>query len=179
MTPRPPAGRPSGAARFNPPVQPPSRARSRLSAVGATIVLLGLVGGVPAVLLLLAGPVQIPTRWPDQASLTGQIGIEQVLSVLVVVVWLAWLQFLVCVAVEVLAALRGGVLARPVPAARPDGRPPVAPAPGGAGSRASRPGGTTRRPGGAARRPTPVAASAPPGALEAFVLPAARPLADA
>ncbi|HST82135.1 MAG TPA: BTAD domain-containing putative transcriptional regulator [Kineosporiaceae bacterium] len=118
MTTRPPATRP--AARFNVPVQ--SRARSKLSAFGATIVLLGLVGGVPAVLLLLAGPIQVPTTWPDRSTLTGPIGIEQVLAVLVVVVWLAWLQFLICVAVEVLAALRGGVLAAPVPLSGPSQR---------------------------------------------------------
>lgn len=122
MTTRPPAGRPA-AARFVVPVQSrQSRARSRLSAFGATIVLLGLVGGVPAVLLLLAGPIEIPTSLPDRADLTGTIGIEQVLAILVVVVWLAWLQFLVCVAVEVLAALRGGVLASPIPFCGPSQR---------------------------------------------------------
>ena len=120
MTRRPPADRPAGAARFATPVQ--SRARSRWSALGATIVLLGLVGGVPAILLLLAGPIQVPTEWPTRASLTGRIGIDQVIAVLVVVVWLAWLQFLVCVAVEVLAALRGGVLANPIPLSGPSQR---------------------------------------------------------
>jgi len=120
MTRRPPADRPAGAARFVTSTH--SRARSRLSAFAATIVLLGLVGGVPAVLLLLAGPVEIPTSWPNRGTLTGRIGIEQVIAVLVIVVWLAWLQFLICVTVEVLAALRGGVLAGPIPLSGPSQR---------------------------------------------------------
>jgi hypothetical protein len=120
MTSRPPAARPVGAARFNPPA--PVRAHSRLSTVGATIALLALVAGVPALLVLLAGPVTVPTAWPDRASVTGTIGIEQVITVLVVVVWLAWLQFLICVLVEVLAALRGGVLAARIPFSGPSQR---------------------------------------------------------
>jgi hypothetical protein len=123
MNRRSPSGRDSGAARFAPPPPPPPRrSRSRLSAVGAAVVLIALVAGVPALLVTLAGPVSLPTTWPDRASLTGSIGIEQVLTVLVVVAWLAWLQFVLCVLVEVVAALRGGVLARPVPLSGPSQR---------------------------------------------------------
>jgi nucleoid-associated protein YgaU len=121
MTARPPGGSPSGAARFSGPTPSPGR-RRRFPAVLATIALLALIIGVPVVLLLLANPIQLPTTWPPELNLTHSVDTDQVLNVLVIVVWLAWLQFIACVAVEVVAALRGGVLAGPIPLSGPSQR---------------------------------------------------------
>ncbi len=121
MNTRPPGGRPTGAARFSEPSNGGRRRRS-LSAIGSTLALLALVAGVPAVLLLLAGPIPVPTSWPSFDDITNTVDSAQVLDVLVIVVWLAWLQFMVCVVVETLAAVRGGVLAAPIPFSGPSQR---------------------------------------------------------
>jgi hypothetical protein len=71
---------------------------------------------------MASGPPPVPTSWPDWHALARTMGAEQVVQVLVVVVWLIWVQFVACVVVEVLAAVRGGVLARPVPLAGPSQR---------------------------------------------------------
>ena len=68
--------------------------------------------------LVLAGPPPIPTSFPSMRDFAQQLSIEDLLSVLVGVVWLAWLYFIVCVVVEVIAARRGG-MARTVPLAGP------------------------------------------------------------
>jgi hypothetical protein len=84
--------------------------------------LLAFVVGVPLALGMASGPPPVPTSWPDWHALARTMGAEQVVQVLVVVVWLVWVQFVACVVVEVLAAVRGGVLARPVPLAGPSQR---------------------------------------------------------
>lgn len=86
--------------------------------VGAGLALLLLVVGLPAALLALGAPPPIPTGLPPLDQLARELSVEDLLTVLVAVVWLTWLYFLVCVAVEVVAALRGG-LARSVPLAGP------------------------------------------------------------
>ncbi len=108
---------PAGPGRFTrPPAAPgPSRARTFLAAVA----LLAVVTVVPIGLILLAGAPPVPRSLPTRAWLTQPVGMQQVVTVLVAVVWLAWLQFAVTVAVEFVAAVRGGVLAPPVPLAGP------------------------------------------------------------
>ena len=125
MTTRQTTGPAGGAARFSEPT-PTRGERGFFSTFAATAALLGLVGGVPALLFLLAGPTpfptSLPTTWPTPSHLTQSLDTTQILNVLLVVVWLAWLQFVVCVAVEVAAALRGGVLAHPIPLSGPSQR---------------------------------------------------------
>ncbi|EFQ83078.1 hypothetical protein HMPREF0063_12287 [Aeromicrobium marinum DSM 15272] len=106
-------------ARFARPARtaPPPRRRG-LEVVGSLLALLGLVVGVPAVLIALSGPPPIPTSVPSARDFAQQLSVEDLVMLLVAVVWLAWLYFLVCVAVEVVAARRGG-LARTVPLAGP------------------------------------------------------------
>ena len=70
------------------------------------------------VLWLLAGTDPFPTSLPTKETLTGQLTFTTLLNVLLFVVWLAWLFFVVCVVVEVVAARRGG-LAQPVPLGGP------------------------------------------------------------
>ena len=74
----------------------------RLKALGATLVLLVLVVGIP---LVMAATIGDPLRgWADLkvGDLTGEV----VIDLLAVVVWLAWAQFAVSVIVEVGAAVR-------------------------------------------------------------------------
>ncbi|HET8717998.1 MAG TPA: hypothetical protein VFM50_09625 [Nocardioidaceae bacterium] len=96
----------------------PGPRRKPLEVLGAAAGLLALVVGVPALLIGLGAPSPIPTGLPDRDALTQPITTELLLTVLVAVVWLTWLFFVVCVVVEVAAALRGG-LARPIPLGGP------------------------------------------------------------
>ena len=110
----------TGPARFQtvPPEPPPNRLR----AVAAAVALVALVVGVPVALVALTGPPPVPHSLPTQDWLSHQLGAAQLVSVLLAVVWLAWLQFAYCTVVEVAAAVRGGVLARPVPLSGPSQR---------------------------------------------------------
>ena len=108
-----PVGRPqTGAARFQQVAAPPKKSAGE--SLLAALALAALVLGVPALLLTFNGPPPIPTSL-DLDALTGTISTEQVIDVLVGVVWLAWLHFALCTFVEVLAAVRGGTLAPHVP----------------------------------------------------------------
>ena len=84
----------------------------------SALALVGLVVGVPVLLWLLAGSDPFPTSLPTKETLTGQLTFTTLLNVLLFVVWLAWVFFVVCVAVEIAAARRGG-LAQPVPLGGP------------------------------------------------------------
>lgn len=98
------------------PAQKPERRAGEV--IGSGLALLALLVGLPALLLVLAGPPPIPTSFPSMRDFAQQLSFEDLLSVLVGVVWLAWLYFIVCVVVEVIAARRGG-MARSVPLAGP------------------------------------------------------------
>ncbi len=63
-------------------------------------------------------PTRSRRRCPTKETLTGQLTFTTLLNVLLFVVWLAWLFFVVCVVVEIVAARRGG-LAQPVPLGGP------------------------------------------------------------
>ncbi|MFG2002505.1 BTAD domain-containing putative transcriptional regulator [Spirillospora sp. NPDC048911] len=92
--------------------KPPVRVRGRrgfgdiAAGVGAITALLALVGGVPYALLTFFEP-PIPDRVPTASDLTQQIGPGALVTVLVALVWLAWLQLALCVLVEVYAGIRG------------------------------------------------------------------------
>ncbi|WP_372451106.1 LysM peptidoglycan-binding domain-containing protein, partial [Nonomuraea rhizosphaerae] len=100
-----PAGRPHGARQT--PVRIPARrsAGDVLGGIGALLVLVGLVGGVPYGLLMSVGPPLSPELL-DLDLLTSRVGPSTVIAVLVLFVWLAWLQFFLCVVVEVYAGVR-------------------------------------------------------------------------
>src|SRR3990170_4062700 len=104
-------------ARFQRPVAKAEKSSAGSRALSA-LALLALVVGVPLGLWLLAGTDPFPTEVPDKDTLTGQLTFETLLNVLLFVVWATWLFFVVCVAVEVAAARRGG-LAQPVPLGGP------------------------------------------------------------
>ncbi|MEU9830309.1 bacterial transcriptional activator domain-containing protein [Streptosporangium sp. NPDC048047] len=93
------------------PPRQPVRIRPRrtpgdvLAGLGALVLLAALVGGVPYALLRLAGP-PLPPELLDLDVLTSQVGTSTIIAILVLLVWLAWLQLAVCVIVEVYAGIR-------------------------------------------------------------------------
>jgi hypothetical protein len=96
----------------------PVAARERRSAgevLGGLLALLALVAlavGVPAALLRFTGS-PIPSEAPDASVFTDPLDIESILYVITLGVWLAWLQLVFCLVVELHAGVRGiGVPAR-------------------------------------------------------------------
>nr|BFE86547.1 hypothetical protein GCM10020093_091480 [Planobispora longispora] len=93
------------------PTRQPTRIKPRRTAgdlfagLGALIVLVALVGGVPYALLRLAGP-PLPPELLDLDLLNSEVGTSTIVAILVLLVWLAWLQLVVCVLVELYAGLR-------------------------------------------------------------------------
>lgn len=106
------------AARFERLIQHDESPRSGRETFGAAIALLALVVGVPALLLVAAGPPPVPTSVPGAKDFAQQLSIEDLVSALIAIVWLVWLFFCGCVVLEVIAARRGG-LAAPIPLGGP------------------------------------------------------------
>ena len=71
----------------------------------AVLALAALTVGVPAALVLVFG-LPVPKSLPSSSALTGQLSVMTILKILSVVVWLAWLQLVWCVIVEIQAAVR-------------------------------------------------------------------------
>lgn len=91
------------------------RLRVRLRALGALLVLLGLVVGVPAALALTIGD---PTaHWSDLTA--GDVTDAVLIDVLAAVAWLAWAQFAIATAIELLSALRRTPMPRRIPGVLP------------------------------------------------------------
>ncbi len=114
-----PSDRSTDPARFADNTQgAPTEDRRLGEVVGSAVALLLLIVGLPVLLLVLAGAPPVPTSLPSARDFAQQLSFEDLLTVLVGVLWLTWLWFLVCVVAEVVAARRGG-LARSVPLAGP------------------------------------------------------------
>ena len=78
----------------------------------AVISLAALTIGVPFALTVFLG-LPVPRTKPSVSLLTGEISVMTILRFLSIVVWLAWLQLVWCVIVEIRAAVRNaGVPAR-------------------------------------------------------------------
>ncbi|WP_232836029.1 hypothetical protein [Actinocorallia populi] len=76
------------------------------------LALIALVAGVPTALLRFTGS-PLPERVPDGSVFTEPLDTETILYVVTLGVWLAWLQLVVCLLVELHAGVRGiGVPAR-------------------------------------------------------------------
>lgn len=93
-----------------PGLRPPVGRRGRTPAdiaIGllAVVLLAALTIGVPAALVMIIG-LPIPKSMPSMSVLTGQLDVLTILKILSVVVWLAWLQLVWCVIVEIRAAVR-------------------------------------------------------------------------
>ena len=100
--------------------RPPARARRSaadiLAGIVAVVALLALTVGVPFGLVTIFG-LPIPHGMPSMSALTHRLDAQSVLKVLMVVVWLAWLQLLCCVFAEVRAAVRNAGMPARVPLA--------------------------------------------------------------
>ena len=110
-----------GPSRFQ-VVATPQEAPTTVRRIGYLLALLALVVGVPMLLLWLFGPPPVPTSIPGREDLTRSIGMEQVMTVLVAVVWLAWLQFVTCLMVELFSTVRHQGVPSPVPFSGPSQR---------------------------------------------------------
>lgn len=114
-----PSDRSTDPSRFAPAPAGGSGGDRHLGEVlGSALALLLLLVGLPVLLVVLAGAPPIPTSLPSARDFAQQLSFEDLLTVLVGVLWLTWLWFVACVVVEVIAARRGG-LARSVPLAGP------------------------------------------------------------
>ncbi|WP_322936905.1 hypothetical protein [Nocardioides bizhenqiangii] len=104
-----------GPERFDAPAGAARKKSSPLAVIGALLALAVLLVGVPVGLWMWQGPPPYPTSLPSRDDLTQPLTFDALIVVLLVVVWLAWLQFAACVVVEAVSLLRGGGLPRPVP----------------------------------------------------------------
>jgi LysM repeat protein len=88
-----------------------SRLRARISGLGATLLLLVLLAGIPAALWVFGGGNPIPTSLPSmQEAKTALLSPDNgtlFLHALLIIGWLAWATFAFSVLVEAFAALRG------------------------------------------------------------------------
>src|SRR6478736_4009602 len=74
-----------------------------LAGVGAIVLLLALTVGVPIALITVVG-LPLPHTVPKLSALTSQLDTTAILRILSVIIWLAWIQLVWCVLVEVKAA---------------------------------------------------------------------------
>lgn len=88
----------------------------------AGVALLVLVVGVPLLVVWLDAVPSIPTSLPTREDITGAIGAEQLITVLVWVAALAWVQFTICLLVELKSAISGVGLPSRVPLSGPSQR---------------------------------------------------------
>ncbi|MFC6080788.1 hypothetical protein [Sphaerisporangium aureirubrum] len=86
-------------------IRPRRTAGDVVAGIAALIALAALMGGVPYALLRLAGP-PVPETLLNGDLLTRQISPSTAIAILVLLVWLAWIQLAVCVIVEVYNGIR-------------------------------------------------------------------------
>ncbi|GAA2832023.1 hypothetical protein [Kribbella solani] len=86
----------------------------RLKGFVALLAILAIVGGVPYVLVRFFG-APWPDKMPSRDMLFSELSIETVLGIIAVVIWLAWLHFVVCLIAEAVAEIRGHGLSPRVP----------------------------------------------------------------
>jgi hypothetical protein len=104
---------------LRPPVTAPRRtAGDVLLGVLAVLALAALTVGIPAALVVAFG-LPIPHKLPGSGVLTQQLDVMSVLRVVAVIVWLAWIQLVWCVIVEIRAAVRNVGVPDRVPLAGP------------------------------------------------------------
>ena len=92
-----------------PGLRPPVRIRHRtagdvLAGVVAVVALTALTIGVPIALITVVG-LPLPHTMPSASALTSQLDVTSILRILSVVIWLAWVQLVWCVLVEIKAAV--------------------------------------------------------------------------
>src|SRR6266566_5138680 len=75
-----------------------------LAGLGAIVLLVALTVGVPIALVTVVG-LPLPHSLPKLSALTSQLDITAILRILSVIVWLAWIQLVWCVLVEIKVAV--------------------------------------------------------------------------
>src|SRR6266516_2244294 len=75
-----------------------------LAGLGAIVLLVALTVGVPIALVTVVG-LPLPHSLPKLSGLTSQLDIHAILRMLSVIVWLAWIQLVWCVLVELKVAV--------------------------------------------------------------------------
>jgi hypothetical protein len=75
-----------------------------LAGVGAIVLLVALTVGVPIALITVVG-LPLPHTVPKLSALTSQLDVTAILRILSVIVWLAWIQLVWCVLVEIRVAI--------------------------------------------------------------------------
>jgi hypothetical protein len=87
-----------------------------LAGIGAIVLLVALTVGVPIALITVVG-LPLPHTAPKLSALTSQLDITAILRILSVIVWLAWIQLVWCVLVEIRAAASHAAASPKVPLA--------------------------------------------------------------
>ena len=81
----------------------------RLRGLMALIAILALLGGVPYALWTWGGGAPWPSSAPSSDWFSESLGAEQILGILVAVLWIAWAHFASCVVVEAVQGSRSRV----------------------------------------------------------------------
>jgi hypothetical protein len=102
--------------RVRQPAPPRRTASDILIGIAAVLALALLTIGVPVALVSVIG-LPIPHSLPGLSVLTHQLDIFAILRILSVVVWLAWVQLILCVVAEIRAAVRNTGMPSHVPLA--------------------------------------------------------------
>jgi hypothetical protein len=87
-----------------------------LISIAAILALLALTIGVPVALVTVVG-LPIPHSMPKLSALSKQLDITAILRILSVIIWLAWIQLVWCVLVEIKASVSEFGVASKVPMA--------------------------------------------------------------
>src|SRR5947207_9289812 len=87
-----------------------------LAGVGAIVLLVALTIGVPIALITAVG-LPLPHTAPKLSALTSQLDVTAILRILSGIVWLAWIQLVWCVLVEIKAAASHAAASPKVPLA--------------------------------------------------------------
>jgi Bacterial transcriptional activator domain len=92
-----------------PGLRAPIRIRHRtkgdvLAGAAAVVALAALTVGVPIALITVVG-LPLPHTMPRLSALTGSLDITTIVRILSVIIWLAWVQLVWCVLVEIKAAV--------------------------------------------------------------------------
>ncbi len=98
---------------------PPPQRRSLVRALAAGLALLLVIVAIPAALIYLGAVPSVPRSLPDRQDLAQALNMQQILTVLSLVAWAAWLQFTLCFVVELLSAIRGVGLPSRIPLSGP------------------------------------------------------------
>ncbi|MEV8371253.1 hypothetical protein AB0P21_00850 [Kribbella sp. NPDC056861] len=89
-------------------------AGERLKGLGSLLAIVAIVGGVPYVLLRFFGKPW-PDQMPNRDVLVNQLSAETLIGIITVVIWLAWLHFVVCLLTEAVAEIKGHGLSPRIP----------------------------------------------------------------